>query len=258
MSGTVSIRLYSSRIEFPGSNVAIEYEVVDGDNGQSSSEGIDIWSSDTSFNSGVYISTLEVASGGGKSTLAQALYSYLRNQTKDQLSFAIVPPGGLKKSKVGMIPQRAATILHWMPKNLLPRKSIFLECLFEGQNLESRIFNEHLSRFSGGQAARILVASALERLFHAGQRSNFLILDEAFEGIGAIQANKILKLIKMRWLEFAPNRALSLLIVSHLNANDLILELDVNRIALSPKAPVEMRHDGRSLTLTQVKVQRYE
>ena len=254
MRGFYSIRLHDSRVVFPGTNIALQY-CID----PSLADGIDIWEASSKTGECVNFTTLEVASGGGKSTLAQGLFDFLTTLDGGQFLFGVVPPNKpsnrLDDTITSMIPQRPNTVLHWRPRNILPKNSKFLECVFTQKDTISRVYKDRFSKFSGGQAARILVASSLERLLASGARHNFLILDEAFEGVDAEHANKILRRVQACWSDLVKgDRILNILLVSHLDAQSFTDGLRARRLVLSPEAPIDIDIDGRVFTTTTVGV----
>lgn len=123
---------------------------------------------------------------------------------------------------IGYIPQDPTVIGHWKIQNLLPPDDFMLEILFNEENKEI-IFKKRLGEFSGGQQMRLYICSALNKLIKEKNSSNafFLLLDETFDGLGALHAGRCIAGIKDQWLSIT-KKPLHILMITHLNNDEII------------------------------------
>ena len=135
------------------------------------------------------------------------------------------------------IPQKPNNVLHWKLSSLIPNESCYLEAMFDEGIALAGFKNRYLSGFSGGQIARVLVASAIHRLEASGSTGNYLLLDEAFEGLDVDLLSSVLKRLALQWLSRQPGRPLFLLLITHVDVEDVLKSIDrtaisVNRVML--------------------------
>ena len=240
------VRFYKSSIAYPTSKFKMTFITP--------ASGIDVWVQRIKGAGNVHISSLEVYSGGGKSTLARFLYRFLATGSGAPLSYAFNPPHNKNEHSIAMIPQKVDIVLHWKTKNLFPKNQKFLGAFFDEKEISQKVKKSYLSNFSGGQTARIFVSSALEKLFESNARLNYLILDEAFEGIDGKFANKILKQLRETWKTVCPKRHLFVLLITHLDPETVSENLDIRRIFLHPSDSKEVDKDGHGYTEIEIEV----
>ena len=178
---------------------------------------------------------------------SNSLYRFLIG-TLDDYHVVFLPREPIPRN-VAYIPQRHNDVLHWKLKDLLPRNSAYLDKL-----LNERVpTNRYLSAFSGGQIARILVASALHRLEAANTELNYLLLDEAFEGISLDLLATSLNGVAETWNSKNSSRFLRALLVTHLDVEQMAPKLS-HRIALNRVSlvlhPSEIHADYEKIPVT--------
>ena len=225
-----AVIFFDSTVTFPDRRARISYECDSGSTILWSERSLDL-------SPLVHLTTLEVASGGGKTTLMNLIYGFLQGAPSGP-GVQFLPKSNIRQN-VAHIPQRPNTVRHWKVRNLLPADSPFVACMFE-EKIED-FYGKTLSAFSGGQVARIFVASALHRLERGGSRINYLLLDEAFEGIDAHLLFKSLNGIASVWSHRNPSKHLFILLVTHLEMTSIMKEfdasyIDIDRIILTKHA----------------------
>jgi len=206
-----------------------------------------VWHNTTS--SCFALSFLKSPSGTGKSTFLFNLYKRLKlreegmqehiNSRRESPLFNKIFKGRpLKTNKInfdftpdlqidtqvsiGYIPQDPSFINHWKLCNILPEDDLFLDSLFPEES-KNNLSSKRLGQFSGGQQIRIYMSSALNKLVKFGSKSEyfFLLLDEAFDGLGAINAGVCIGSIKNVWKKEV-QKPLYLFIITHLNNEEVI------------------------------------
>src|ERR1044072_5256734 len=187
------VTIHGFDYRFPASLSGIRYML----DSSKSATGLDIWPPREEGSERFDITTLEVQSGGRKSTLARLLHSFLLDEIGTQDFFTWNAPR-LTDAHVGMIPQRISTVLHWRAKDLLPVNSAFAAQILPDY-AEHKFSGRRLSELSGGQTARIFLASSFDRVAVSGAKVAYLILDEAFEGVDASKANTLLQSVSRLW-----------------------------------------------------------
>jgi ABC-type Mn2+/Zn2+ transport system ATPase subunit len=168
------------------------------------------------------ITLLHSPSGSGKTTFLGEIYKRLRGQPRqaNSLSFDFRPDcDDVSTLSVAYIPQNPQMVAHWQIKEILPDTSKFLPCFFSGVEIP-KFFNRRFGEFSGGQRRKIYACSALEQLAVRPTESNFILLDETFDGLGAQETVTCLNSICNAWLDYT-GRSLYILLVTHLNYNEL-------------------------------------
>lgn len=214
---------------FPKHRTALQYFP----DSQHASSGIEVWSSVAATEdsaSWVSLTTLEISTGGGKTTFAEELYDFLSGDSDKKASFFWEGP---PPTDVGtyIIPQRLSTARHWKVDDLLPSNCTFQDCFFVAQDFDG-IQKKHLSEMSGGQVARLLLLSVFERMMIDRHETSFLIIDEGFEGIDEVFANIILKNVVSIWNDKC-EKSLRLLLINHFNPEVLLKGIDSKRLCLS-------------------------
>ena len=223
-----AIKLHNSQFDFPNGLGRIEYicdpEVVIWGNTQASEKA------------SVHLSTLEVSSGGGKTTLMNLAFDFLQGKINPHSGFFPSPAVPLR---VAYIPQKPNIIRHWKAHDLVPEHSGYLRSMFSDKPPSLKA--KRLSSFSGGQVSRIFVASALHRLEATPHPVSYLLLDEALEGIEETLLVASLTGIGKQWQASNPGRQLFILFVTHLQMNAIAPSLiegniDLRRIVLVRQA----------------------
>lgn len=218
---------------FPPSLAGINYVLPE----SRAVSGLDIWSGiqDPSAPS---ITTLEVQSGGGKTTLANALFDYLADPVDSTGPFfwdgSLVP-----EYEVSMMPQQPSMVLHWKVSDLVPKNSAVLDIMFGGDDIAS-FSKRHLSELSGGQRARVLLASSIEHVLISKAKVYFLILDEALEGVDASQANIVMRNLIKFLTDAVEVPHLRLLIINHFDPSTFLAGFSSRRLALAPVSRTEV------------------
>lgn len=197
--------------------------------------GIDIWEA-APGNSGPLVTTLEVRSGGGKTTLANCLLTFLSTGDITTQSFNWTAPLSASYA-VCMLPQRSSTVLHWRVSDLVPPTSKALVALLGDDS--AALAKKHLSQLSGGQTTRVLLASAIENAAASGLDMFYLLLDEAFEGLDAELANATMRRILDFLKDASKPPAMRILLISHFEANAFLNGVPSRRIMLTPQTRVE-------------------
>jgi ABC-type lipoprotein export system ATPase subunit len=232
------IRFTESAVEFRSTLTRLSYKVESTRDGK---KEIDIWLP-VSEDGGIQITSLEVGSGGGKSTFAHELARYLAGEQQNlglNFSFSNEDRHLTKRRAVALIPQKPAFVSHWKVSDVLPKNSKLIPKFFT----EPMPVSRYMSSLSGGQAARIYTCSALEMLLQSEALFNYLILDEAFEGINAAHANKILRGIVDYWSSNVLERHLFILLISHLEPDQMFCGLSLRRLTLTPQEPRDVKED---------------
>jgi ABC-type nitrate/sulfonate/bicarbonate transport system ATPase subunit len=182
-----------------------------------------VWRPDP--NSQVAISLLNAPSGNGKTSFLTALHRRIQG-VDSPIDFRFTPELRTDEhAAVSVIPQQASMVRHWTVGELTSGSAVsqmFLSALLPdhaGRFLTDR-FRQHLGEFSGGQRYKIYTASALERLFSHRGESAFLLLDETFDGLGAVEAQRSLGAIVSVWI-LVTRKPLNVLLVTHLADADL-------------------------------------
>jgi ABC-type transport system involved in cytochrome bd biosynthesis fused ATPase/permease subunit len=224
-------------VEFRNTQTRLSYKVEGKIDGK---KEMDIWLPEEA---GIHITSLEVGSGGGKSTFAHELVRYLAGEQQNLgliFSFSNEDRQLINNRAVALIPQKPAFVLHWKISDILPSNSELIPIFFSGQSIN---VNRHMSSLSGGQAARIYACSALETLSQSRALLNYLILDEAFEGVNAAHANNILHGIVDYWRRNSPDRHLFILLISHLEPDQIFCGLSLRRLSLAPQEPRDVKEN---------------
>lgn len=240
------VKIHSFDYRFPGSLTGLRYTVSPG----FAVEGLDVWPPLTSDVCSLDITTLEVQSGGGKSTLARLLYAFLRRDVGAGGAFTWNAPEP-KEAEVSMIPQRTATVLHWRVKDLLPQNSLFAADILPDYSQDG-FSKRRLSELSGGQTARVFLASTLERISLCRKGIAYLILDEAFEGIDAAMGNQILQAISTRWGATENCPALRVLLISHFDSDQFLRGIPSRRLKLDPGSRVDVTGGADVISMQEV------
>lgn len=240
------VKIHSFNYLFSGSLSGISYIVER----SYSTSGLDIWPARADQSPRLDITTLEVQSGGGKSTLARLLHGFLTGDAAVSDFFTWnAPTRG--RHDVAMIPQRTSTVLHWRVKDLLARDSVFARKIipdFMEQNFASR----RLSELSGGQTARIFLASAFDRIASSKADIFYLILDEAFEGVDAKMGNSLLHAITEQWDASKEYPVLRILLITHFDSDEFLKGLPSRRLGLNPQNRVDISAKGEVVSLQEV------
>jgi len=166
---------------------------------------------------------LKSPSGSGKSTLLGALYNRLMGVDceEEQFTLDFAPDiADLSALSSCYVPQHPPMVNHWKAQEILPANPLFLGCFFP-ETRSQEVLSKYLGSFSVGQKRKLYVCSALEKLAVTNRKSSFLLLDEALDGQGAPEAARCLGSVVAKWKEVAPDRALHILLVTHLNENEL-------------------------------------
>jgi ABC-type Mn2+/Zn2+ transport system ATPase subunit len=197
----------------------------------------------------VHLTTIEVGSGGGKSTLMNLVHSFLLGRPTSEIHLRM--GGDYSRRNVAYIPQKPNNVLHWKIGTLVPNNSRYLACMIEG--LSAKFGQDRLASCSGGQLARILVASALHRLELKVSTSNYLLLDEAFEGLDSKLLAASLNGISQEWSQKHEDMHLFILIVTHLDVGLLQqaldpAKIDLHRVVLE-RQPSQFYDNGRYETI---------
>lgn len=180
-----------------------------------------IWQPDSARK--VALSLLFGPSGSGKSSLLAALYSYLRDPTRDgraDLKLQFAPEYGRGNGiSVGYIPQHPPMVLHWRVREVIGKGCPFARQLLPDESLDATP-SRSLREFSGGQCLKLYTASVVSRLGADGANGAFLILDEAFDGLGAGEAGRCLSVLTEQWTK-QHQAPLHILLVTHLSRDEL-------------------------------------
>lgn len=163
-------------------------------------------------------------SGSGKTTFLSQLFERLNGSARsDALRFDFSPDfDDPEAGSVAMIPQNPPMVNHWKLQEILPAKSHFLKSFFPIQGNDGPVFwKKRIGEFSGGQRRKLYTCSALERLASLRREYSFLLLDETFDGLGAVEARRCLSAIQTGWAEVAES-PLYLLLVTHLNTAEIL------------------------------------
>lgn len=165
------------------------------------------------------LTLLNSPSGTGKTTFLSEIYKRLRKQP-NSFKFDFSPDfEEPDQTSAGYIPQNPPMVNHWKLKEILPKEHRFLDCFFAADQLPE--LSKALKDFSGGQRRKLYTCSTLEKLASQGQNAAFLLLDETFDGLGAIEAKQCLHSIRQKWLQ-GIGRPLHILLVTHLNYSEIL------------------------------------
>lgn len=243
------VEMFNHPIRFNRAAAEIHYEIR-------GSDRIKVWDGVTVDHSQVLITTFESASGVGKSTLASALYDFLFEKSPPGLFQYAPPKQRMHSSSVGMIPQKPNQTKHWVARDIVGSDNLFLSALFEPEFKILDKLGRTMDAFSGGQSARLLMASALHRLLTGTSIANYLLLDEAFEGVDASTVESALEKIARIWSAHTNARHLYLLIITHLNPDVILrnagLVAGIQRITLEKKAVSFDSSNQRETTIVEV------
>lgn len=241
------IKLHSFDVAFPNSTRGLRYLIPTSKEAQ----GLDVWEPRPDAD-GTLITTLEVPSGGGKTTLANSLVSFLAGEADG--------PNGFSWSRspdnsyaVSMLPQRSATVLHWRVGNIVPPASPLLKALIPTEELAG-LLPRHLSELSGGQVTRVLLASAVGRALCAGTGVYYLLLDEPFDGLDSSTGNAVLRNVLEYAASFAQAPLLRLLLISHFDPQVALDGIEYRRLALAPKDSLPSTMPSSSVNYREVMV----
>jgi ABC-type iron transport system FetAB ATPase subunit len=241
------IRLHSFDLTFPNSTRGLRYLIP----ASKEAQGLDVWEPRPDSD-GTLITTLEVPSGGGKTTLANSLVSFLAGDADGQngFSWSRSPDDSYA---VSMLPQRSATILHWRVGNIVPPQSPLLKALIPTEDPGSLI-RRHLSELSGGQVTRVLLASAVERALRAGTKVYYLLLDEPFDGLDSSTGNAVLRDVLEYSTSFPKAPLFRLLLISHFDPQVALHGIDYRRLTLTPQDSLPNTMPSSNITYREVMV----
>lgn len=240
------VQLHAFQKLFPSSLSGLAYLLP-----EAQATGIDVWPQEL-LSSSPSVTTLEVKSGGGKTTLANCLIDFLSNPHTYSSCFSWVGIVDLDY-EVSMIPQQPQMIMHWKVSDLLPASSSALETVFPGEATNS-LYNKRLSQLSGGQRSRVLLASAVERIFASKATTYNLLLDEAFDGIDASLGNEILRGLLRLIGERPGTPHLRVLLISHFDSDIFLEDVPARRLSLQPVGWVDQTRNGDVFALAEVLV----
>jgi len=239
------IKTHGFEHRFPGTLAGIRYNVEE----QYCTNGLDIWLSKPDRTDRVDITTLEVQSGGGKSTLADLLHSFLRSEPFTSTYFTWSAPP-TQRCCVAMLPQRPSTVLHWRVRDILPQNSVFGARMLP--ELGEHFHHRRLSELSGGQTARVFLASAFDRIAISRVDIAFLILDEAFEGVDASLGNSLLTSLSEVWNRSPQFPILRVLLITHFAAEEFLKEIPSRRLKLTPLTKTDVEVGQEIVSIQEV------
>src|SRR5690349_6210963 len=131
------VRLHAFQRLFPSSLSGLSYILP-----ETRTTGIDVWAQGNVLG-GPSVTTLEVKSGGGKSTLANCLMGFLESPFSASPCFSWVGVPDLDY-EVSMVPQQPHVTMHWRVSDMIRPASRVLATVFPDESPD-KLYSMHLS-----------------------------------------------------------------------------------------------------------------